>query len=55
VQYAGSAVQGDRALERLSPERISEIRMRLETGAYNSPDVMNELAMRLIDSGDLAL
>jgi hypothetical protein len=44
---------GDRGLERLSPTRIAEIRMRLESGAYNSPEVMTELAMRMLESGDL--
>lgn len=43
----------DRALERLGEARIAELRSRLETGAYNSPDVMTELAMRMLESGDL--
>ncbi len=53
VSYDHAVIQHDRGLERLSPARIAEIRMRLETGAYNSPDVMNALAMRLLESGDL--
>lgn len=53
VAYGHTAVPADRALERLSTERIAEIRLRLETGAYGSPDVMQELAMRLLESGDL--
>ncbi len=52
VEY-GTVVPGDRGLERLSPTRIAELRMRLETGAYNSPEVMTELAMRLLESGDV--
>jgi hypothetical protein len=50
---AADSVVGDRGLERLSPTRIAEIRMRLESGAYNSPEVMTELAMRMLESGDL--
>jgi len=53
VMHAHPVVQGDRGLERLSPTRIAEIQTRLATGAYNSPDVMTELAMRLLESGDL--
>ena len=53
VRYHAGTTQADRALERLSPQRIEELRMRLETGAYNSPEVMTELAMRLLESGDL--
>ncbi len=53
VSYDHVAIPGDRGLERLSAARIAEIRMRLERGAYNSPDVMTALAMRLLESGDL--
>ena len=45
--------RGDGALERLGEARIAELRSRLESGAYNSPDVMTELAMRMLESGDL--
>jgi flavin-binding protein dodecin len=47
-------MRADAALDRLSPERVAEIRMRLETGAYGSFEVMTELAVRMLDSGDLA-
>lgn len=53
VSYDHAVVHQDRGLERLSPARIAEIRMRLETGVYSSPDVIGELAMRLVESGDL--
>ena len=53
IVSAPHAVSADRGLERLSPTRIAELRMRLETGAYNSAEVMTELAMRLLESGDL--
>lgn len=53
VSYDHVAIPADRGLERLSAARIAEIRMRLERGAYNSPEVMTALAMRLLESGDL--
>ena len=53
VAYGSMVVPGDRGLERLSPTRIAELRMRLESGAYNSPEVLTELAMRLLESGEL--
>ena len=53
VSFGAAVVSGDRGLERLSATRIAELRMRLETGAYNSHDVMTELAIRLLESGDL--
>lgn len=53
VSYDHAVIHQDRGLERLSAARIAEIRMRLETGVYASADVMTELAMRLLESGDL--
>ncbi len=53
VSFGRTVVPGDRGLERLGPTRVAELRMRLETGAYRSPEVMTELAMRLLESGDL--
>lgn len=53
VAYGITTVPGDRGLERLSPTRVAELRMRLESGAYNSPEVMTELAMRLLESGEI--
>lgn len=53
VSFGRAVVAGDRGLERLGPTRIAELRRRLETGAYRSPEVMTELAMRLLESGDL--
>ena len=53
VAYTSPAIEGDRGLERLSASRIAELRMRLETGAYNTREVMTELAMRLLESGEL--
>jgi hypothetical protein len=51
---------GDRALAELdnaptelSPQRIAEIRARVLAGAYNSLDSVDQLARRMLASGDL--
>ncbi len=41
--------------ERLTVERIEEIRARIEAGFYDSPDVIEVVARRLAESGDLTL
>ena len=43
----------DRVLERIQPDRLREIRRRLQFGLYASPAVLNEVACRLLESGDL--
>jgi hypothetical protein len=45
--------RADVGLERLSSERIAEIRDRLTNGLYGSPELINALAVRLFESGDL--
>ncbi len=37
----------------LSPERVSQIRQRVLEGAYNSVGVVEEIARRILDSGDI--
>lgn len=54
VSFSTPSLQTDRLLERLGPRRLKEIRARLASGAYNSPEVMTALAMRMLESGDLA-
>ena len=53
VAPSAPTMHADVTLDRLSPERVAEIRTRLETGAYGSYEVMTELAIRMLDSGDL--
>lgn len=38
----------------LTPERHAVIRQRVLSGAYNASGVIDEVARRLLDSGDLA-
>lgn len=42
-----------RQINDLPPERILEIRRRIETRWYDIPEVVGEIAQRLYDSGDL--
>ena len=37
----------------LSAERMARIRQRVRDGFYASPNVMHQLAARLLDSGEL--
>jgi anti-sigma28 factor (negative regulator of flagellin synthesis) len=37
----------------LTPARIDEIQAKLESGYYDQPDIVQETAERLADSGDL--
>jgi hypothetical protein len=39
--------------DELTPERISELRQRIRDGVYDSPAMADEVARRLLDSGDL--
>ena len=37
----------------LSPDRVAQLRKNILDGAYNSLDVVDEVARRILDSGDL--
>ena len=37
----------------LTPERVSELRQRVLSGAYNSVQVVDEIARRMLDRGDI--
>lgn len=37
----------------LSPERVSELRQRVLAGAYDSVQVVDEIARRMLDRGDI--
>jgi anti-sigma28 factor (negative regulator of flagellin synthesis) len=43
----------DMSAERLTDARVAEIRARIAKGAYRSRAVAEEVARRLLDSGDL--
>ena len=42
---------GDRA--ELSPERVAELRQRVLSGAYDSLQVVDQVARRMLDAGDV--
>ena len=50
---AASATQASSVRGELSAERISEIRQKILDGAYNSLDVVDEVARRMLASGDI--
>jgi flagellar biosynthesis anti-sigma factor FlgM len=37
----------------LSQERLAEIRQRIEDGTYDTPDMAEQVARRILSSGDL--
>ncbi len=37
----------------LNPERVAELRQKVLTGAYNSLDVVDQVARRILTRGDL--
>lgn len=39
--------------ETLTPERISEVRERILSGAYNSLEVVDQVARKMLASGDI--
>lgn len=43
----------DQASASLSPERLAEIRQRIHSGAYDSLAVVDEVARRILDRGDV--
>jgi anti-sigma28 factor (negative regulator of flagellin synthesis) len=54
VQFSdiGKAMSASQSDE-LSPERVQELRAKVMQGAYNSLDVVEQVARRVLDSGDL--
>jgi anti-sigma28 factor (negative regulator of flagellin synthesis) len=39
--------------ESLSPERVDQIRQRILKGAYNSTEIVDQVARRMLESGDI--
>ena len=48
-----AAQQADATRGELTPERISEIRERILSGAYNSLEVVDQVARKMLASGDI--
>ena len=47
------AAQADATRGELTPERIAEIREKILSGAYNSLEIVEEVARKMLASGDL--
>ena len=54
ISDAGRSLAGRIAQEEFDPERVAELRTRVLTGAYNSLDVVDQVARRILQRGDLA-
>lgn len=39
--------------EKLSVERVEEVRARIEAGLYDTPEIQEEVVRRMLDAGDL--
>jgi anti-sigma28 factor (negative regulator of flagellin synthesis) len=54
ISDAGRArAAGSDSVSGLDPDRVAQIRQNILTGAYNSLDVVDKVASRILDSGDL--
>ena len=56
ISDAGRALAaqgGDEATGAMSAERVSELRQRVLSGAYNSLEVVDQVARRMLDRGDV--
>jgi anti-sigma28 factor (negative regulator of flagellin synthesis) len=56
ISDAGRALAGAEGSERagsLSAERVAELRRKVLEGAYNSVNVVDQVAQRILKSGDL--
>lgn len=50
---AGRALAGETGKAALSAERVEEVRQRLLTGAYNSTQMAEQVARRILERGDI--
>ena len=55
VQFssAGRSLAGRLQDEAFDPERVAELRTKVLTGAYNTLDVVDQVARRILSRGDL--
>lgn len=56
ISNAGRALAAQssgEATDSLTPERIAEVRERILSGAYNSLDVVDQVARKMLASGDI--
>lgn len=51
ISDAGRRLSAQR--EELDPERVAELRQKVLTGAYNTLDVVDQVARRILSRGDL--
>jgi negative regulator of flagellin synthesis FlgM len=53
ISDAGRAMSTGEAGGSLTPERVAELRRRVLEGAYNANNVVNQVAKRILERGDV--
>lgn len=53
ISDAGRSLAGKLEQDTLDPERVAELRTKVLTGAYNTLDVVDQVARRILSRGDL--
>jgi negative regulator of flagellin synthesis FlgM len=53
ISDAGRAMSTGEASGSLTPERVAELRRRVLEGAYNANHVVNQVAQRILERGDV--
>ncbi len=53
ISDAGRSLAGKLEQDSLNPERVAELRTKVLTGAYNTLDVVDQVARRILTRGDL--
>ena len=53
ISDAGRALSTGEAGGSLTPERVAELRRRVLEGAYNANHVVNQVAKRILERGDV--
>ena len=53
ISEAGRELAAKASSGSLTPERISEVRERILSGAYNSLEVVDQVARKMLASGDI--
>ena len=53
ISDAGRSLAGRAAQDDFDPERVAELRTKVLTGAYNTLDVVDQVARRIMLRGDI--
>lgn len=53
ISAEGRRMQAQKSDDTLEPDRVAELRNKVLTGAYNTLDVVDQVARRILTRGDL--